>query len=151
MKERSWTRGPQGRALKESLEPDPRETPAPWLTGKNDIFGEPVSLHAQPGKSSADVRALTYCDLHKIQRADLLEVLDMYPAFADSFWSKLEVTFNLRDVSLGWVGQDGGGGVALGQLVTDNAQAACWELGLLGLGDPSEHLLFFQPMLCSLP
>uniref|UniRef100_A0A2I3MU74 Potassium voltage-gated channel subfamily H member 6 n=1 Tax=Papio anubis TaxID=9555 RepID=A0A2I3MU74_PAPAN len=71
------------------------------ILGKNDIFGEPVSLHARPGKSSADVRALTYCDLHKIQRADLLEVLDMYPAFADSFWSKLEVTFNLRDAAGG--------------------------------------------------
>nr|KAF6309043.1 potassium voltage-gated channel subfamily H member 6 [Pipistrellus kuhlii] len=71
------------------------------ILGKNDIFGEPVNLHAQPGKSSADVRALTYCDLHKIQRADLLEVLDMYPAFADSFWSKLEVTFNLRDADGG--------------------------------------------------
>ncbi|XP_041582273.1 potassium voltage-gated channel subfamily H member 6 isoform X2 [Vulpes lagopus] len=72
------------------------------ILGKNDIFGEPISLHAQPGKSSADVRALTYCDLHKIQRADLLEVLDMYPAFADSFWSKLEVTFNLRDAGGGF-------------------------------------------------
>ncbi|PNJ01384.1 KCNH6 isoform 5 [Pan troglodytes] len=71
------------------------------ILGKNDIFGEPVSLHAQPGKSSADVRALTYCDLHKIQWADLLEVLDMYPAFAESFWSKLEVTFNLRDAAGG--------------------------------------------------
>ncbi|KAM9210687.1 voltage-gated inwardly rectifying potassium channel KCNH6 isoform 3-T3 [Dugong dugon] len=71
------------------------------ILGKNDVFGEPVSLHAHPGKSSADVRALTYCDLHKIQRADLLEVLDMYPAFADSFWSKLEVTFNLRDADGG--------------------------------------------------
>ncbi|KAM4843318.1 voltage-gated inwardly rectifying potassium channel KCNH6 isoform 2-T2 [Thomomys bottae] len=71
------------------------------ILGKNDIFGEPVSLHARPGKSSADVRALTYCDLHKIQREDLLEVLDMYPAFADSFWSKLEVTFNLRDADGG--------------------------------------------------
>uniref|UniRef100_A0A2K5CHN5 Potassium voltage-gated channel subfamily H member 6 n=1 Tax=Aotus nancymaae TaxID=37293 RepID=A0A2K5CHN5_AOTNA len=71
------------------------------ILGKNDIFGEPVSLHARPGKSSADVRALTYCDLHKIQRADLLEVLDMYPAFADSFWSKLEVTFNLQEAAGG--------------------------------------------------
>ncbi|XP_052051417.1 potassium voltage-gated channel subfamily H member 6 isoform X2 [Apodemus sylvaticus] len=71
------------------------------ILGKNDIFGEPASLHARPGKSSADVRALTYCDLHKIHRADLLEVLDMYPAFADTFWNKLEVTFNLR-------GADGG-------------------------------------------
>ncbi|XP_022375751.1 potassium voltage-gated channel subfamily H member 6 isoform X2 [Enhydra lutris kenyoni] len=72
------------------------------ILGKNDIFGEPISLHTRPGKSSADVRALTYCDLHKIQRADLLEVLDMYPAFADSFWSKLEVTFNLRDAGGGF-------------------------------------------------
>uniref|UniRef100_B1AR82 Potassium voltage-gated channel, subfamily H (eag-related), member 6 n=1 Tax=Mus musculus TaxID=10090 RepID=B1AR82_MOUSE len=71
------------------------------ILGKNDIFGEPASLHARPGKSSADVRALTYCDLHKIHRADLLEVLDMYPAFADTFWNKLEVTFNLRDADGG--------------------------------------------------
>ncbi|XP_021068740.1 potassium voltage-gated channel subfamily H member 6 isoform X2 [Mus pahari] len=71
------------------------------ILGKNDIFGEPASLHTRPGKSSADVRALTYCDLHKIHRADLLEVLDMYPAFADTFWNKLEVTFNLRDADGG--------------------------------------------------
>ncbi|KAI1230414.1 hypothetical protein IHE44_0010401 [Lamprotornis superbus] len=69
------------------------------ILGKNDIFGEPISLYARPGKSNADVRALTYCDLHKIQREDLLEVLDMYPAFSDNFWSNLEITFNLRDVS----------------------------------------------------
>ncbi|XP_030076977.1 voltage-gated inwardly rectifying potassium channel KCNH6 [Microcaecilia unicolor] len=67
------------------------------ILGKNDIFGEAISLDARPGKSSADVRALTYCDLHKIQREDLLEVLDMYPTFSDCFWSNLEITFNLRD------------------------------------------------------
>lgn len=50
------------------------------------------------------MRALTYCDLHKIHRDDLLEVLDMYPEFSDHFWSSLEITFNLRDVS----GQCGG-------------------------------------------
>lgn len=44
-------------------------------TGKNDIFGEPINLYVLPGKSSADVRALTYCDLHKISREDMLEVL----------------------------------------------------------------------------
>ncbi|KPP61946.1 hypothetical protein Z043_119909 [Scleropages formosus] len=44
-----------------------------------------------------DVRALTYCDLHKIHREDVLEVLDMYPEFSDHFWSNLEITFNLRD------------------------------------------------------
>ena len=30
---------------------------------------------------------------------DLLEVLELYPEFAESFSSNLEVTFNLRDVS----------------------------------------------------
>ncbi|ETE69640.1 Potassium voltage-gated channel subfamily H member 7, partial [Ophiophagus hannah] len=66
------------------------------VTGKNDIFGEMVHLYAKPGKSNADVRALTYCDLHKIQREDLLEVLDMYPEFSDLFLTNLELTFNLR-------------------------------------------------------
>uniref|UniRef100_A0A4W6E5T2 Potassium voltage-gated channel, subfamily H (eag-related), member 2a n=1 Tax=Lates calcarifer TaxID=8187 RepID=A0A4W6E5T2_LATCA len=70
------------------------------ILGKNDIFGEPINLYALPGKSSADVRALTYCDLHKIHREDMLEVLDMYPEFCEYFWSNLEITFNLRDVCL---------------------------------------------------
>ncbi|KAM3864100.1 potassium voltage-gated channel subfamily H member 6a [Diretmus argenteus] len=67
------------------------------ILGKNDIFGEPISLYGRPGKSSAEVRALTYCDLHKILRDDLLEVLDMYPDFSNMFWTNLEITFNLRD------------------------------------------------------
>lgn len=71
----------------------------PLFLGKNDIFGEPINLYARPGKSNADVRALTYCDLHKIFREDVLEVLDMYPEFAEHFWNNLEITFNLRDVS----------------------------------------------------
>ncbi|KAG8505093.1 Potassium voltage-gated channel subfamily H member 6, partial [Galemys pyrenaicus] len=105
-----------------------------WLAGKNDIFGEPVSLHAQPGKSSADVRVLTYCDLHKIQRADLLEVLDMYPAFADSFWSKLEVTFNLRD-----------------QLTTGSAQQPAEILACLAQGIYSTTSFPFNPILHPCP
>ncbi|XP_028823200.1 potassium voltage-gated channel subfamily H member 6 isoform X2 [Denticeps clupeoides] len=68
------------------------------VLGKNDIFGEPINLYADPGRSNSDVCALTYCDLHRIRRDDLLEVLDMYPNFADSFWRNLEISFNLRDV-----------------------------------------------------
>jgi hypothetical protein len=45
------------------------------------------------------VRALTYCDLHKIHRDDLLDVLDLYPEFYQTFSSNLEITFNMRDVS----------------------------------------------------
>ena len=33
-------------------------------------------------------------------RDDLLEVLELYPEFAESFSNNLEVTFNLRDVSV---------------------------------------------------
>ena len=68
-------------------------------TGKDDVFGENVCRHTTVGKSSCNVRALTYCDLHKITRDDLLDVLEMYPEFADSFSRNLEVTFDLRDVS----------------------------------------------------
>merc|ERR1712226_482587 len=49
------------------------------------------------GKSKATVRALTYCDLHKIMRDDLLDVLDMYPEFKNSFYRNLHVTYCLRD------------------------------------------------------
>ena len=56
-----------------------------------------IHLYAKPGKSNADVRALSYCDLHTIQREEILEVLDMYPEFADLFLTNLELTFNLRD------------------------------------------------------
>uniref|UniRef100_A0A8C7I3A3 Potassium voltage-gated channel subfamily H member 7 n=1 Tax=Oncorhynchus kisutch TaxID=8019 RepID=A0A8C7I3A3_ONCKI len=76
------------------------------ILGKNDIFGEMIHLYAKPGKANADVRALSYCDLHTIHREEILEVLDMYPEFADYFLSNLELTFNLRDES-GKVNTDG--------------------------------------------
>ncbi len=44
----------------------------------------------------ANVRALTYCDLHVIKRDRLLEVLDFYQAFANSFARNLTLTYNLR-------------------------------------------------------
>lgn len=68
------------------------------LAEKNDIFGEPIHLYDEPGKSNSDVHTITYCDLHRILRDDLLEVLDIYPSFADNFWRNLEITFDLRDV-----------------------------------------------------
>ncbi|XP_035525500.1 potassium voltage-gated channel subfamily H member 6 [Morone saxatilis] len=67
------------------------------ILGKNDIFGEPIHLYDEPGKSNSDVHTITYCDLHRILRDDLLEVLDVYPSFADNFWGNLEITFDLRD------------------------------------------------------
>jgi CRP-like cAMP-binding protein len=69
------------------------------MSGKDDIFGENPVLYEDVGKSLGNVRALTYCDLHKILRDDLLDVLDMYPEFAETFCNNLCITFNLRDAS----------------------------------------------------
>ncbi|KAK0414835.1 hypothetical protein QR680_011637 [Steinernema hermaphroditum] len=69
------------------------------ILGKDDIFGENPLLYDDVGKSSCNVRALTYCDLHKILRDDLLDVLDMYPEFAENFCRNLTITYNLRDES----------------------------------------------------
>lgn len=69
------------------------------ILGKDDIYGENPCLHSTIGKSSSNVRALTYCDLHKIHRDDLLDVLDLYPEFYNSFTENLEITFYMRDVS----------------------------------------------------
>ncbi|KAK3926149.1 Potassium voltage-gated channel subfamily H member 6 [Frankliniella fusca] len=67
------------------------------ILGKDDIFGESPCQYTTVGKSSCNVRALTYCDLHKIHRDDLLDVLELYPEFYNSFASSLEITFNMRD------------------------------------------------------
>lgn len=72
-----------------------------WFPGKDDIFGENPCIYPTIGKSSCNVRALTYCDLHRIMRDDILDVLDLYPEFAEEFSRNLEITFNLRDVSQG--------------------------------------------------
>lgn len=37
------------------------------ILGKDDIFGENPLDHPTLGKSSANVRAITYCDLHKVR------------------------------------------------------------------------------------
>ncbi|UJR33062.1 hypothetical protein I4U23_020521 [Adineta vaga] len=70
------------------------------ILSKDDILGENPLLYSEPGKSAFNVRALTYCDLHKILRDDLLEVIDMYPEFAQSFCANLKITLTLRDEEL---------------------------------------------------
>lgn len=70
------------------------------ILSKDDILGENPLLYSEPGKSAYTVRALTYCDLHKILREDLIEVIDMYPEFAQSFCQNLKITLTLRDEEL---------------------------------------------------
>lgn len=50
-------------------------------------------------KSTGDVKAITYCDLKSIQINGLLEVLRLYPEFAETFCNEIkhDLTFNLRE------------------------------------------------------
>uniref|UniRef100_A0A336LSJ2 CSON015324 protein n=1 Tax=Culicoides sonorensis TaxID=179676 RepID=A0A336LSJ2_CULSO len=66
------------------------------ILGKGDVFGDSFWKDSAVGQSAANVRALTYCDLHAIKRDKLLEVLDFYQAFANSFARNLVLTYNLR-------------------------------------------------------
>ena len=52
------------------------------------------------GKSKASVRALTYCDLHAIERNDAFYILRAYPEFQHNFVKNLQITFDLRDTEV---------------------------------------------------
>ncbi|XP_032232878.1 potassium voltage-gated channel subfamily H member 1 isoform X2 [Nematostella vectensis] len=67
------------------------------LLGEGDVFGDNVCNEPTVGQSAVDVHALTYCDLHCIQRDALLEVLEFYPEFAMKFAKNLQLSYNLRD------------------------------------------------------
>ena len=68
------------------------------LLGKGDVFGDCFWKEpADVGQAVANVRALTYCDIHLVNREKLLEVLDFYKAFAQSFSRNLILTYNLRN------------------------------------------------------
>ncbi|XP_023248182.1 potassium voltage-gated channel unc-103 [Copidosoma floridanum] len=67
------------------------------ILNKDDIFGENPCVYSSIGKSSCNACVLTYCDLHKIHRDDLLGVLALYPEFLSHFSQNLEITFNMRD------------------------------------------------------
>ena len=73
------------------------------ILGKNDVFGDAFWKENETGQAVANVRALTYCDIHQVNRDRLLEVLEFYKAFAQSFSRNLVLTYNLRNrVSLGF-------------------------------------------------
>lgn len=60
------------------------------------MFGDDVCNEVTVGRSIADVYALTYSDIHCIDRNDLRDVLMSYPESGVQFSSKLKLTFNLR-------------------------------------------------------
>ena len=71
------------------------------MAGKDDIFGEDYvsdKPNAVLGKTMYSVRALSYCDINKIDIIDLREILQLYPEFAEQFTQRFAVTFNLKKV-----------------------------------------------------
>ena len=41
-----------------------------FLTGKNDVFGDAFWKETETGQAVANVRALTYCDIHLVNREE---------------------------------------------------------------------------------
>ncbi|CAN8029332.1 unnamed protein product [Ixodes persulcatus] len=72
------------------------------ILGKGDLVGSDISLTSGAEtvmRSSSDVKALTYCDLKCLLIPGLLEVLKLYPEFAESFCHDIvhDLTYNLRE------------------------------------------------------
>ena len=65
-------------------------------TGKGDVFGDVFWKEVTLAQACANVRALTYCDLHVIKRDALQKVLEFYTAFSNHFSRNLLLTYNLR-------------------------------------------------------
>ncbi|KAG7220241.1 hypothetical protein INR49_018340 [Caranx melampygus] len=61
-----------------------------------DVFGDVFWKEMTLAQSCANVRALTYCDLHIIKRDELQKVLEFYANFANHFARNLVLTYNLR-------------------------------------------------------
>ncbi|XP_029352967.1 potassium voltage-gated channel subfamily H member 5a [Echeneis naucrates] len=66
------------------------------ILGRGDVFGDAFWKETTLARACANVRALTYCDLHVIRREALMRVLEFYTAFASSFSRNLILTCNLR-------------------------------------------------------
>ncbi|XP_058496731.1 potassium voltage-gated channel subfamily H member 1b [Solea solea] len=66
------------------------------ILGKGDVFGDVFWKEMTLAQACANVRALTYCDLHIIKRDALQKVLEFYSNFANHFARNLLLTYNLR-------------------------------------------------------
>ncbi|XP_069769254.1 voltage-gated delayed rectifier potassium channel KCNH8 isoform X4 [Narcine bancroftii] len=69
------------------------------ILGKGDLIGANLADKDQVIKTSADVKALTYCDLQCINLKGLFEVLQLYPEYSQKFKEDIyhNLTYNLRE------------------------------------------------------
>ncbi len=66
------------------------------LVGKGDVIGDKFWSEPSVGQSACTVRALTYTDVHMISRDSLLQILQFYDSFRNSFERNMILTYNLR-------------------------------------------------------
>lgn len=69
------------------------------ISGKGDLFGADINMDDPVGISCCDVRSLTYCELQCINIRGFVDVLSLYPDFAEKFQKDIrhDLTYNLKD------------------------------------------------------
>ncbi|CAC5414646.1 KCNH8 [Mytilus coruscus] len=69
------------------------------ILGKGDLFGADINMDDPVGISCCDVRSLTYCELQCINIRGFVDVLSLYPDFAEKFQKDIrhDLTYNLKD------------------------------------------------------
>ena len=72
------------------------KTPKNSITGTGDSLGDLFWKENTLGQCMVNVKSLTYCNMHIIKREKLLEVLNFYTPFANSFERNLNLSYNLR-------------------------------------------------------
>lgn len=74
-----------------------------YVSGKGDLFGPDISPLVDDKnnkmRSDCDVKSLTYCDLQCIFLRGLMDVMEIYPDFAEKFAEDIQhdLTYNLRE------------------------------------------------------
>ena len=70
-----------------------------YSSGKGDLFGADINMDDPVGISCCDVRALTYCEIQCINIRGFVDVLSLYPDFAEKFQKDIrhDLTYNLKD------------------------------------------------------
>ena len=65
--------------------------------GEGDVFGDDICRFSDVGRSTADVFALTYANVHAIGRDELLGALAFYPEYGIQFAKVFRLSYSLRD------------------------------------------------------
>lgn len=70
-----------------------------FILGKGDLFGVDINFTDPIVMSSCDVKALTYCELQCLNIRALVDILSLYPDFAERFAVDIQhdLTYNVKE------------------------------------------------------